>query len=783
QQSQRLGGDQQGTQNTQQRGIAPGQTPLRLQRIAPNSPGLQTSDPGTGTGNRGTGAARQRPLLRPVQPTSDPLPQSLPPPFASEPTAPSRGTRRPGAPASSPFPDLPDTEIGAPETRPRIARDQGRQPFSLGNNNDASRLRQVDPLLALPTSTGAPAPGRGQAAAGAGAAGAGAGAAGLAGTLGGAGAQADINAAGGADQVLIQPPLDGDIAAIDAAQTPRDGDLSAEGVVALGTPRSATGFLGTIPATGIVADAGDRVLRTTRLGQDPIIDAARAGNLSRTILPQSGPGSFARRLQARSRQLDQLQARSRARRNFSTGQLGAGATGAAGNQTGQADAAAGALGDGQTSAQNGAQTGATGLRTRSRTTERLAARDALNNGTDAANPFAPLGKRVGTFVVRPELGVSGAFTDNVQNSAGGQPDAGLELRPRIAIESDWSRHALTVEAEGLTSWQGEVTSEDEREFNATAALRLDLRDTTALTLDAAYAFDGTQDNGDIFDDGSDDGNIIDDERTEFNASLEHDVGRNNLRLTVGALRFDEKLSGGSSLNGDSALDDNNVAATIEEDYVDTNLLVRAGHAPIADVEYFTSAQWTQRNYAAPRFADGFSRDADIYDLRVGAAARINPVLTGTASIGYGWLERRGQTQVDIVGDDLDAPADAGTVTLDAALVWDPTTLTQVGFTATRGLDPTTANGSAVTVQTLIGAQIDHQLRQNLQLTGALSWAQEEFVGIDLEEQQVDASVEMTYLFNRMVEVNGRYEYTRSETNTPNADFQSNTVRLGMRFRR
>ncbi|MEL6747539.1 MAG: hypothetical protein AAFO79_06990, partial [Pseudomonadota bacterium] len=166
QQSQRLGGDQQGTQNTQQRGIAPGQTPLRLQRIAPNSPGLQTSDPDPS--NRGTGTARQRPSLRPVQPTSDPLPQSLPPPFASEPTAPSRGTRRPGAPASSPFPDLPDTEIGAPETRPRIARDQGRQPFSLGNDNDASRLRQVDPLLALPTSTVAPAPGRGQAAAGAG---------------------------------------------------------------------------------------------------------------------------------------------------------------------------------------------------------------------------------------------------------------------------------------------------------------------------------------------------------------------------------------------------------------------------------------------------------------------------------------------------------------------------------------------------------------------------------------------------------------------------------------
>ncbi len=180
----------------------------------------------------------------------------------------------------------------------------------------------------------------------------------------------------------------------------------------------------------------------------------------------------------------------------------------------------------------------------------------------------------------------------------------------------------------------------------------------------------------------------------------------------------------------------------------------------------------QRDYAAAAFEDGEDHDATVLDLRAGATRELTPTVRGEATLGYARLETDGRGLEDL-----------NHFVYDANVTWEPSALTTLQVTASRDVDPTSTSGVAGALQHQVGLRVDHDLRRFWTVTGLLTWSREDFDQIDTFNQQIDASVEMTYLINRELAILARYAYTDFDSSFDGGDYTANRVRIGARISR
>ena len=67
-------------------------------------------------------------------------------------------------------------------------------------------------------------------------------------------------------------------------------------------------------------------------------------------------------------------------------------------------------------------------------------------------PYDPVGIRIGTFVLFPEVELGGSWYSNVLRSSSAESDMALDLRPSARFVSDWKVHALEFRAASTLSF-------------------------------------------------------------------------------------------------------------------------------------------------------------------------------------------------------------------------------------------------------------------------------------------------------------------------------------------
>ena len=162
------------------------------------------------------------------------------------------------------------------------------------------------------------------------------------------------------------------------------------------------------------------------------------------------------------------------------------------------------------------------------------------------DPFEPLGLRLGAFVAYSSLDVMGTYSDNIrQSSSAEQHDFGLRLAPELRVESDWIRHAYSLNAAGEFTFYGKNTDVDEQDALLTGNLRLDMRRTTTLEFTSDYELSQTAPSSSEVPDNASGKRT--DQEFGFTAQLSHRVNRLIVALTAGARSFlfdDVALAGG-----------------------------------------------------------------------------------------------------------------------------------------------------------------------------------------------------------------------------------------------
>ncbi|WLR97659.1 outer membrane beta-barrel protein [Shinella sumterensis] len=378
-----------------------------------------------------------------------------------------------------------------------------------------------------------------------------------------------------------------------------------------------------------------------------------------------------------------------------------------------------------------------------RRTERLNQREAdLDNvRSNFGNPYDPIGIRLGTFILKPSLS-QGINHEKTKTGSVSTSRSFWQTGLKGSLTSDWSRHQLTIDAEGIHQRNISGTGETEPKVNVNADLRLDLSNDTIANLTAGYAFER---------ESSSDPNAINGATTQSGvhkfaagASLKRDFGL--IRGTISA-DFDREVYGDAALQDGSKLDlsDRNFSAG--------TLTGRVGYALSPALIPYLEASVGRSFYDQKRDSLGYERSALTLGGRAGVEVDLGEKLRGDLGLGY----KRASF------DDSRLAALQG-IALDGAVFWSPQRGTDLRLGLRTELEPSTAPGQSGYVEYTTDATLTHELRDNLvaRLTGAYTWRDFKSATAIPNQSVYLAGAGLTWNLNRWLALTGdvSYELTR-----------------------
>ena len=375
---------------------------------------------------------------------------------------------------------------------------------------------------------------------------------------------------------------------------------------------------------------------------------------------------------------------------------------------------------------------------------------------DADDPFAPVGIRVGTFILYPELIQTVGVSNNIDKDAKATKGAFSETILSTRLLSDWSSN----EAEFNSRLAYRKNFAGDAQQNPSAALdgrlRIDISRDTVATLRGAIDYE-REDYSDVLDDNALSGRA-DVFSGSLAATLSHDFRPVSLAGTLTAARRSY-----SSLP----------AGSVDEDYTTLTAALRTGYDLSPAVKPFVEASLGRRIFDVPDpiQRDGPSRDAWLPALRAGVTVDLREKLKGEIALGYAWN----------VPDD-GAAAKTGTPTIDASLVWSPQRGTDVTLAGSTSFAPE-LNGLSATSNYATSLAIAHSLGARTTLTAAASLGYEDSTVEDQDKLLLSGVAGFTYWLNRQFALTGSYEHSRSFAVQPDNRYSADTLKLGVTLQR
>ena len=246
-------------------------------------------------------------------------------------------------------------------------------------------------------------------------------------------------------------------------------------------------------------------------------------------------------------------------------------------------------------------------------------RDRVRPGYDAA------GVRAGGFTVFPEASVTGTYDDNIFAANVGEVDDFITtLAAGVSVQSNWSRHALNLNA-GLAQYlYADNSDEDRLDWNVGGNGRVDITRDTNISGGLSYA--------QLHEDrGAPNAPGLAAEPTEYalfqaNAALAHRFNRVTTRVGVGYADYDyddAPLIGGGVLDQDF------------RDREEFEQFLRLGYDVSPDTNLYIQGTLNQREYDQKPPVVALNRDSDGWAVVGGADFRLSNLAQGDVYVAAG----------------------------------------------------------------------------------------------------------------------------------------------------
>lgn len=375
-------------------------------------------------------------------------------------------------------------------------------------------------------------------------------------------------------------------------------------------------------------------------------------------------------------------------------------------------------------------------------------------------PYDPVGIRIGSFVLFPELDLGTSYYSNVFHAPSAKSDVAFDVVPSARLVSNWSRHALEFSATGILSFYNDYTTEDDRDYQLEARGRLDI--TSRANIQALISRQQS------FEDRS----ALDASSAGTRAKIIED--RAEAAYNQRFNRLSLQLRGSISDYTYGSTQDLGVTTNNQDrDYTQYEEAARVMWELKPQLSPFFEVAINHRDYAEAAQSDGINRTSNGERYRFGISfGNDGDIVRGEVSLGYG---------VQTPSDRRLHPVDG--LIIDANATWRITPLTSILFNAMSDVSETTTAdvGGAFYRSASIG--IRHQLRSYLVVSAAFNYSNQDSQDGVISDNEFREILGIEYFADRNTVLYGRYEHVNFDgIGIPN-DYVGDEIHVGVRLRR
>jgi hypothetical protein len=375
-----------------------------------------------------------------------------------------------------------------------------------------------------------------------------------------------------------------------------------------------------------------------------------------------------------------------------------------------------------------------------------------------ADPYAALGIRRGSFILFPELELGGVYSSNVASiSPSGPDDFGLRVAPRIALRSDWSRHALSFEAQSESIFWDEFEQQNVNNASLAISGRVDIRSTTTLDLSAGLGLSqSTVSDIEVPDQAQ---SPREDLAYNVLARLTHQMGRIVAQATAAATWF----KFGDVNLGALGIEDND-----DRDYVAPSGGLRIGYLMSEALQPFAEVTYSPRIHDQKLDRNGLNRDSHGVVVRAGLSVNDGAKWSGEVAARYEYRDYE-----DALLNNQSA------LGMDANLTWTPTEITSIVLSAASQIEESSDPLVSGATTWSAGAVVTHQLRDNLTAEAGVSVGSTDYDGI-ADETTIGTSLGFAYAIHREIQLIAGYEFTAQNPGEASG-YEEHRLSTGVRF--
>lgn len=394
---------------------------------------------------------------------------------------------------------------------------------------------------------------------------------------------------------------------------------------------------------------------------------------------------------------------------------------------------------------------------------------------DADDPYAPVGVRAGSFILRPTIETAGGYDTNPDRLPTGKKGSSfIRLRGDLDATSDWSRHELQVRLSGQGRRYLDLSSPGyEPEGSAIVDGRVDVTERTQVVSQLRASIT-TSRPGDPETPNDIKGDEI---QRSFGATLGVAQRFNRFSLQLDGL-VDRYLFDDSKLLSGETLDNS------DRIYSAYQLRLRGAYELSPALQPFAEIALDTRDYDKRRANAQTVSDGEVvigdrrllgssgYALRGGARFEATRLITGEIGLGYGRQTPKENSLKPVDG-----------LLVDGSLAWAVTPLTTVRLNARSAIDETTTIGSGGILNRSVGVAVEHALRRNWTVTARADYQRAQYQGAGRVDDTVLLGLETEYRLNRTLALFGSFEHERLNSSLAGEDYDASIIEFGLRVRR
>lgn len=383
--------------------------------------------------------------------------------------------------------------------------------------------------------------------------------------------------------------------------------------------------------------------------------------------------------------------------------------------------------------------------------------------SEPPDPYAPLGIRAGTFDFYPAVELIGGYDTNPGQSADAEGAWLYTVQPELRVQSDWSRHELKANLRGSYNWYSpEQTPRLSRPyFNGTVDGRVDVTRDTRIDLQ---------------------GRTLVSTDNPGSPNLQAGLAKLPIYTTVGGSaglgqrfnRLDLSIKGDfdRTVYQNSELTDGSTASNDDRNYNQYGGTLRGGYELTPGVVPFAEIEADTRKHDLNIDSFGYQRDSNGFTGKAGTTFELRGFLTGEIALGY--TERK-----------YEDPRLAGIDGLigNASLAWMASALTTVTLSGTSGVSESTVPGVSGSLTRDVGLQVDHAFRRWLIGTVKFGYGNDDYIGLDRDDNRYSAGLGLTYKLNRSLQVKGEIDRRWLRSNESGNNYDETILLFGIRLQR